>query len=45
MYYSYILLYFEDLIDLNNRIMIYYSEITKREENHDSLKLPIFLVV
>lgn len=25
--------------------MIYYLEITKGEENHDSFKLPIFLVI
>lgn len=38
------LLALESLIELNNWIMIYYLEITKREENHDSFKLPIFLI-
>lgn len=39
------LLDLEDLIELNKRIMIYYLEIMKRDENHDSFKPPIFLVV
>lgn len=38
------MLVLEDLIDLNNRIMVYYLQIVKREENLDSFKLPVFLV-